>query len=411
MAGIVILDARVTDPYGATGAVFPGERGEVRFRLENATGAAIRTVTVSCTAALNLSNVRGTYRVMPPMTVGVTVAKGASAALSLPFTAADAGDGEGLYAALRAAGVRSWSWCDLTVEANGFRGAARVTECLFPDRRCAPSVERFSVARCGPDGVPDDEGACALLTARLSLEDRTWADRFKLTLGYSSAADAGEIDLTDDVAGALGGAGEASISRVVEREGGFDTGRDWTFRLTLADGGAESADAYGAVHEAFANVHLSGCATGGVAFGRFGTSAENEPKFECAYPAYLEGGIEALSVNWRETDGPAVSATVDTPGSSGFGNGRLGVGRVGDHVYIRGGVEARAGDVIGMLPEDCVPMFGNVYSLRPCSGGRIARVYAGAEDGLLHLEWVRALSDGSAYTAKLWVDCNMDYWV
>ena len=43
--------------------------------------------------------------------------------------------------------------------------------------------------------------------------------------------------------------------------------------------------------KAFANVHLSGCSTGGVALGKFSESEENDPLFECAYPAEFNDGI------------------------------------------------------------------------------------------------------------------------
>lgn len=41
----------------------------------------------------------------------------------------------------------------------------------------------------------------------------------------------------------------------------------------------------------FANLHLSGASTGGVAMGMFSTATEGDPKFESAYPAHLYGGL------------------------------------------------------------------------------------------------------------------------
>ena len=43
------------------------------------------------------------------------------------------------------------------------------------------------------------------------------------------------------------------------------------------------------VDRAFANLHLSGQSTGGVAIGKFSASAYGNPLFECAFPIVLSG--------------------------------------------------------------------------------------------------------------------------
>ena len=70
----------------------------------------------------------------------------------------------------------------------------------------------------------------------------------------------------------------------------FSNGTDWYFLLVVSNG-YETAKAYSSISRAFANVHLSGCSTGGVAFGKFSGATEGNPIFECEYPAYFNGGI------------------------------------------------------------------------------------------------------------------------
>lgn len=70
----------------------------------------------------------------------------------------------------------------------------------------------------------------------------------------------------------------------------FANGSDWYFMLVVSNG-YESNSAVCSIPRAFANLHLSGCTTGGACFGGFSTSTKNNPKLESYYPAYLYGGI------------------------------------------------------------------------------------------------------------------------
>lgn len=98
----------------------------------------------------------------------------------------------------------------------------------------------------------------------------------------------------------------------------FSNGSDWYILLVVSNG-YESNSATCSIPRAFANLHLSGCTTGGIAFGKFSTSTENVPKFECMYPAYLYGGIAQIGdggasvltqmgVQWGQTVAQSVSS-------------------------------------------------------------------------------------------------------
>lgn len=67
----------------------------------------------------------------------------------------------------------------------------------------------------------------------------------------------------------------------------FSNQSEWYFTLVLTNG-YETAVANTSIPRAFANVHLSGCASGGVAFGKFSAATEGSPIFECEYPAKFD---------------------------------------------------------------------------------------------------------------------------
>lgn len=70
----------------------------------------------------------------------------------------------------------------------------------------------------------------------------------------------------------------------------FSNTTNWYFLLTVSNG-YESASVYGNISRAFANVHMSGASTGGVAFGKFSSATEGNPLFECVYPAVFSGNV------------------------------------------------------------------------------------------------------------------------
>ena len=76
----------------------------------------------------------------------------------------------------------------------------------------------------------------------------------------------------------------------------FSAATDWYFLLTVSNG-YETTNAYGSIPRAFANIHLAGLSTGGVAFGKFSSSTQGNPLFECEFPAIFNGGINKGAVS------------------------------------------------------------------------------------------------------------------
>ena len=254
---------------------------------------------------------------------------------------------------------------------------------------------------------PDDEGVGLAATMKVELADGPNADRFTATMHYAQDGKATtsspvfNMNVDRDV---LFGVGYSSNTAILP--GTFNNGSVFSFLLVVTDG-YETVTAQITVDRAFANLHLSGKTTGGVAFGRFSTAQQGVPKFECDYPAYLYGGVSELGMDWLPLT-PASGVT--SPNSNLYGGGALCVAKVGPHVFIRGSVMAKSGALLTTLPSGYYPTDGNRYKLAACGGSRVARLYVNGA-GQLHLEWVRNMSDGNAYTTAVWVDCNFDYWI
>ena len=70
--------------------------------------------------------------------------------------------------------------------------------------------------------------------------------------------------------------------------GSFVNGSVYSFLLVVSDG-IETASAMCVVDRAFANLHLAGLSTGGVAIGKFSAATQGKPLFECAFPIVLSG--------------------------------------------------------------------------------------------------------------------------
>ena len=141
---------------------------------------------------------------------------------------------------------------------------------------------------------PDDEATTVAASIKITsdVDNSVFLGRgYTASLYYSSA---NNPPTTADSVATL----NATISDMLEGVSGsatavettFSNGLDWYFLLVLSNG-YETNSATGSIPRAFANLHLSGCTTGGACFGGFSSSTENNPKLESYYPVYLYGGI------------------------------------------------------------------------------------------------------------------------
>ena len=136
---------------------------------------------------------------------------------------------------------------------------------------------------------PNDEATALAATMRVELADGNNASGFTATMHYARDAKATQassvfsMNVDRDV---LFGVGYSANTSVLP--GTFANGSVFSFLLVVSDG-IETASAMCVVDRAFANLHLSGQPTGGVAIGKFSAATYGNPLFECAFPIVLSG--------------------------------------------------------------------------------------------------------------------------
>lgn len=280
----------------------------------------------------------------------------------------------------------------------------------YLNMRYLPTIAEFSMERAS-NGVANDEGENLLTSLRLSIADGADASDMHLKLYYAQNAVPTTaspcIDLTKHISSLLTGV-KNSNSLV---PGTFSNGNDWNFMLVFGDD-YETTTARFSLSRSFANVHMSGCKTGGICCGGFSSATEGNPKFESYYPIFAYGGIEPI-----ETIYPSLSSGISTPGDYG---GNLVFRRIGKLVIISGSIKltsAASSKVICNLPANCIPANSHYY-IGAMTGSQIARlaVYGSAEGvtnpNTLTLDWVKKMSSTSNVSStQSWIDCSTVYWV
>lgn len=161
--------------------------------------------------------------------------------------------------------------------------------------RCSPAIEMFEVERSS-SGEADESGVYLMLDAKLALAANADQPSMRVHMHYaengSASTSSPYIDLTSERTKLLGGVeGDTSLVKMA-----FSNASAWNYLLVFGDE-YESASVRRDIYKAFANVHFSGRKNGGVAFGGFSSSTDNNPMFECHYPShfynpvYFHGGI------------------------------------------------------------------------------------------------------------------------
>ena len=159
------------------------------------------------------------------------------------------------------------------------------------DKYYLPKITTFDVERC-TNSIPNDEGENLLVKLNLSANEVALAkERMSVRMWYKQGAmpdkDSSYVDLTSSLSNLL----DSSSPMVFELSQTFDKAGDWYCMLWFGDD-YESATASRLASRSFANVHLSGCPTGGVCFGGFSGSTHGNPLFQCYYPAIFNGPVE-----------------------------------------------------------------------------------------------------------------------
>ena len=207
-----------------------------------------------------------------------------SIGLALCFTVYDSPGGEGGYGAHH----------DTAMDSK------YATHVLYVHRyRIKPMITSAEFMRVR-NGVADNEGtqvACRNLKVRLE-DGVSIGGLTERTLTVTNTANAAEkytVNLSDAVLqAALTQSGYSETAPVLLAGRTFPANNSYRIELTLGNGFIRAIYVAN-IDRAFANMHLSGASTGGVAFGQFSTSTEGNPKLECKYPAYFHGGISGVT--------------------------------------------------------------------------------------------------------------------
>ena len=191
----------------------------------------------------------------------------------------------------------------------------------------------LSAERCDSTGKLDDEGENILVRAKV-VSDHTLQDM--ITNGYPTTATVvisddpndfsgdGITTILSDMGTLLEGVEEyrvnesgivVSLSAPDAIKDEIDKNKTWYIRILFDDKYDSVVGDTFSVARSFANVHFSGKSTGGVCFGGFSTSEENDPKFECYYPAYFKAGIVEGGIS-GVFDAGHVAALGNTAGGS-----------------------------------------------------------------------------------------------
>ena len=174
--------------------------------------------------------------------------------------------------------------------------------------RYVPRIGDFALLR-SIGGEENDEGIVPMATLKLALRDSGMTSFMSLKLHYAengSATSASPyIDLTAEIPGLLEGA-ENDTELIPQT---FSNGSDWAFLLVFGDE-YESASARRSFFRAFANLHLSGCKTGGACFGGFSRSQYAKPMLESHYEGVFHRGIRGIS-NFAQEEIPTGGRWID----------------------------------------------------------------------------------------------------
>lgn len=187
-------------------------------------------------------------------------------------------------------------WNTANAEGNGIgtmeNSAQKVTYLAYRLSVASKNVQFERYALYGSEYRKDDEGSAVMGGFGITLpEGRTVSDITVATVHITSNGDDDAQTVTIPTAAltaALTENGYVETAPSLFADVEFDTAYNYTMVFTIGD--AYNTYSFSVlVAKAFANVHMSGCPTGGVAFGKFSAASLDNPLFECSFPIVLTG--------------------------------------------------------------------------------------------------------------------------
>ena len=179
--------------------------------------------------------------------------------------------------------------------------------------RCNPIIQNLAFYRCDANGVKKDEGEYALTTLKTSFASESYKDWFGITLkqyntNTSTLVQTISIDSGDAILSQLY-TGVTDSNLFINSFSLFAKEVNYKVVVEIGDEFEKSTLSY-SIPATFVNIHLSAASKGGVAFGKLSSAEDNNPLFECDYPAHFydnvkiigSGGIDNLKYGIVTTD-------------------------------------------------------------------------------------------------------------
>ena len=245
---------------------------------------ANKSLEVSCTGD---GTFRSTY-------VNVNIAKATVTNFTLTFQMWELSDAWGTGRVLDAPiefGFWSGANCGGNGDATMQVEAQKISYLTYRISPVVRNVEFERYARPVSAYVKDDEGTIVMGKLAISLsEGRTAADITTAKVVVTSDAGMSQtITLTTAVLNsALTNNGYVESAPGLFSSITFNTAYNYTLTFTIGDAYDQAVFSV-LVARSFANLHLSGQPTGGVAIGKFSAAPYGNPLFECAFPIVLSG--------------------------------------------------------------------------------------------------------------------------
>lgn len=163
-----------------------------------------------------------------------------------------------------------------------------------------PTLTTFTAKRCNASGVLSDEGQYVRNTIKGAIAPGMgWTvDDHTLRVGYRLQGSADPFTWIVKT----GFTAEIDADEKLDTAAVFAAGSIYEIRCELTNN-ERSITAYSVriLPKAFANLHLSGSGYG-VGVGQYSITTEQNPKFECAYPAHFYGGIRQMDYSLARVD-------------------------------------------------------------------------------------------------------------
>lgn len=220
-----------------------------------------------------------------------------------------------------------------------------------------PTITEFTARRCDASGNLSDEGQYIRNTIKGSIAPGmgwTTADH-TLRVGYRVQGSSDPYAWVNKA----GFAASIDIDEKLDTGAVFAAGSVYEIRCELTNNERSiTVHAAAVLPKAFANLHLSGSGYG-VGVGQYSTATEEDPKFECAYPAHFYGGIrqldystERMDTGAKWIDGKTIYRKCFTFGSiaaNSYIDLQIGE-KVGDIITLRGGAYVGS-DIYYAIPD------------------------------------------------------------